>query len=212
MQKDQNLENVALLFSADTCGISGKSRPIRYSKVVPWKKFGSLAPPAGTTQLYALSSSESHKTPNFGLEGCNLKKSRGFQDLDRELTANSASGPISVRQSSRSSNGTSPNRRVYKPLPIPLEWQAIFNVSKCCIFCMPTRKCVCDLAEVLELSDSAISQHLRKLKDRNIVKTRRQGQTIFYSLVDNAFTLNLNDMFAMDQTREQHAFVLAERS
>jgi DNA-binding transcriptional ArsR family regulator len=72
--------------------------------------------------------------------------------------------------------------------------------------------CVCDLAEVLELSDSAISQHLRKLKDRNIVKTRRQGQTIFYSLVDNAFTSNLNDMFAMDQTREQHAFVLAERS
>ena len=72
--------------------------------------------------------------------------------------------------------------------------------------------CVCDLAEVLELTDSAVSQHLRKLKDKNIVKTRRKGQTIFYSLVQNVFTSNLEDMFALDETREQHAFVLDERS
>jgi DNA-binding transcriptional ArsR family regulator len=72
--------------------------------------------------------------------------------------------------------------------------------------------CVCDLAEVLELTDSAASQHLRKLKDKNIVETRREGQTIFYSLVQNVFTSNLEDMFAMDETREQHAFVLEERS
>ena len=72
--------------------------------------------------------------------------------------------------------------------------------------------CVCDLAEVLELTDSAASQHLRKLKDKNIVKTRREGQTIYYSLVQNVFTSNLEDMFAMDETRKQHAFVLEERS
>lgn len=72
--------------------------------------------------------------------------------------------------------------------------------------------CVCDLAEVLELTDSAASQHLRKLKDKNIVKTRREGQTIYYSLVQNIFTANLEDMFALDETREQHAFVLDERS
>ena len=72
--------------------------------------------------------------------------------------------------------------------------------------------CVCDLAEVLELTDSAVSQHLRKLKDKNIVKTRRKGQTIFYSLVQNVFISNLEDMFALDETREQHAFVLDERS
>lgn len=70
--------------------------------------------------------------------------------------------------------------------------------------------CVCDLAEVLELTDSAISQHLRKLKDRNLVKTRRAGQTIFYSLVSNVFTSNLEDVFALDETKEQHAFVLNE--
>lgn len=72
--------------------------------------------------------------------------------------------------------------------------------------------CVCDLAEVLELTDSAVSQHLRKLKDRNIVKTRRTGQTIFYSLVSNVFTKNIEEMFALDETKQQHAFALNERS
>lgn len=71
--------------------------------------------------------------------------------------------------------------------------------------------CVCDLAEVLELTVSAVSQHLRKLKDKNIVKTRRKGQTIYYSLVSIIFTTNLEDMFALDETREQHAFALSER-
>ncbi|MCI0615941.1 metalloregulator ArsR/SmtB family transcription factor [bacterium] len=71
--------------------------------------------------------------------------------------------------------------------------------------------CVCDLAEVLELTDSAVSQHLRKLKDKNVVKTRREGQTIFYSLVTNVFTSNLEDMFVLDETKEQHAFLLNDR-
>lgn len=71
--------------------------------------------------------------------------------------------------------------------------------------------CVCDLAEVLELTDSAASQHLRKLKDKNIVKTRREGQTIYYSLVSNIFTTNLEDMFGLDETKEQYAFALGER-
>ena len=72
--------------------------------------------------------------------------------------------------------------------------------------------CVCDLAEVLELTGSAASQHLRKLKDKNIVKTRREGQTIYYSLVENVFTSNLQDTFTLDETREHHAFVLEERT
>jgi DNA-binding transcriptional ArsR family regulator len=71
--------------------------------------------------------------------------------------------------------------------------------------------CVCDLAEVLELTDSAISQHLRKLKDRNLVKSRRDGQTIFYSLVANVFTSHLEEMLAQDETKEQYAFVLNEK-
>ena len=68
--------------------------------------------------------------------------------------------------------------------------------------------CVCDLAEVLEITDSAVSQHLRKLKDKNIDKTRRQGQTISYSLLQNVFTSILADMFVLEEIRKQQAFVL----
>ncbi|WP_455566833.1 ArsR/SmtB family transcription factor [Rufibacter sediminis] len=42
--------------------------------------------------------------------------------------------------------------------------------------------CVCDLSDVLGMNVSAISQHLRKLKDGNIIKSKKTGQTIFYSL------------------------------
>jgi len=42
--------------------------------------------------------------------------------------------------------------------------------------------CVCDLSDILSMKISAISQHLRKLKDRNIINPNRKAQTIFYSL------------------------------
>ena len=44
--------------------------------------------------------------------------------------------------------------------------------------------CVCDLADILEMTIPAVSQHLRKLKDGNILQTRRNAQTIYYSLKD----------------------------
>ena len=42
--------------------------------------------------------------------------------------------------------------------------------------------CPCDLSDILGMSIPAISQHLRKLKDGNIIEARKAGQTIFYSL------------------------------
>ncbi len=42
--------------------------------------------------------------------------------------------------------------------------------------------CPCDLSDILSMSVPAISQHLRKLKDGNIIEARKAGQTIFYSL------------------------------
>ena len=44
------------------------------------------------------------------------------------------------------------------------------------------RLCVCDLSDILGMNISAISQHLRKMKDRNLLDTAREAQTIFYSL------------------------------
>ncbi len=47
---------------------------------------------------------------------------------------------------------------------------------------MEERLCVCDLSDILEMNISAISQHLRKLKDRNIIFSKKEAQTIFYSI------------------------------
>lgn len=44
--------------------------------------------------------------------------------------------------------------------------------------------CVCDLAEVLNMTQSAISHQLRILKQNKLVKSRRQGKSVFYSLDD----------------------------
>jgi ArsR family transcriptional regulator, lead/cadmium/zinc/bismuth-responsive transcriptional repressor len=45
--------------------------------------------------------------------------------------------------------------------------------------------CVCDLAELLDLSQSATSHQLRVLRNSNLVKYRRDGKMVYYSLQDN---------------------------
>ena len=45
--------------------------------------------------------------------------------------------------------------------------------------------CVCDLAKVLNMTQSAISHQLRILKQNKLVKNRRDGKSIFYSLADD---------------------------
>jgi len=45
--------------------------------------------------------------------------------------------------------------------------------------------CVCDLALVLNMTQSAISHQLRFLKQMALVKSRRDGKTVFYSLSDS---------------------------
>ena len=44
--------------------------------------------------------------------------------------------------------------------------------------------CVCDIAQVLDMTQSAISHQLRLLKASKLVKFRLEGKTIFYSLAD----------------------------
>ena len=45
--------------------------------------------------------------------------------------------------------------------------------------------CVCDLAKALNMTQSAISLQLRILKQNKLVKSRREGKSIFYSLADD---------------------------
>lgn len=42
--------------------------------------------------------------------------------------------------------------------------------------------CPCDIADILNMTVPAVSQHLRKLKDSSIIKHRKSGNTIYYSL------------------------------
>ena len=44
--------------------------------------------------------------------------------------------------------------------------------------------CVCDIAELLELTKSAVSHQLKGLRIANLVKFRREGQNVYYSLAD----------------------------
>ncbi|MCQ2536713.1 MAG: metalloregulator ArsR/SmtB family transcription factor [Lachnospiraceae bacterium] len=45
--------------------------------------------------------------------------------------------------------------------------------------------CVCDLAESLSMTDSAVSHQLKILKQAHLVKARRDGKQMFYSLADD---------------------------
>ena len=45
--------------------------------------------------------------------------------------------------------------------------------------------CVCDIAELLEMTQSAISHQLRLLKQAKLVRCRREGKTVFYTLADD---------------------------
>lgn len=46
------------------------------------------------------------------------------------------------------------------------------------------RLCVCDLSDILGMTVPAISQQLRKLKDRGIISSEREGTVIYYSLTE----------------------------
>ena len=45
--------------------------------------------------------------------------------------------------------------------------------------------CVCDLSALLNMTKSAISHQLKVLKDAKLVKSRRDGKNVFYSLMDD---------------------------
>ena len=53
--------------------------------------------------------------------------------------------------------------------------------------------CVQDIANELETSQSAISHQLKLLRDLHVVKARKQGKQVFYSLQDN----HIKDIFVM---------------
>lgn len=52
--------------------------------------------------------------------------------------------------------------------------------------------CVCDITQLLGMTQSAISHQLRSLKQSKLVKYRREGKTVYYSLADSHVRLIIN--------------------
>ena len=83
---------------------------------------------------------------------------------------------------------------VNETMPDETELDALAELFK--VFGDPTRirilfvlfeaeVCVCDLARALNMTQSAVSHQLRILKQSRLVKNRREGKSVFYSLADD---------------------------
>ena len=62
--------------------------------------------------------------------------------------------------------------------------------------------CVCDIANLLEMTQSAISHQLRVLKKARLVKFRKEGKTVFYSLDD--YHIDKIFSFGLDHIKEMY--------
>lgn len=68
--------------------------------------------------------------------------------------------------------------KIYKALGDPSRLRIIYVLSKSSL-------CVCDIATLLDMTQSSISHHLRILRDLNLVKFKREGKLVIYSLDDD---------------------------
>ncbi len=60
--------------------------------------------------------------------------------------------------------------------------------------------CVSDLAAIINVTDSAVSQHLRILRNLRLVKARKEGRSIYYSLDDDHISKLLH--VCLDHTKD----------
>ena len=69
------------------------------------------------------------------------------------------------------------------------------------LFCLfIDEMCVCDIATLLNMSQSAISHQLAVFKRQKLIKARRDGKAVFYSLADDHVRTIINQ--GMDHVRE----------
>ncbi len=82
--------------------------------------------------------------------------------------------------------------------------KAMSNQHRLMILCqlVPGEKCVSDLEDIIGLSQSALSQHLARLRRDNLVKTRRAAQTIFYSLSGDEASAVIETLYSLYCSQE----------
>jgi ArsR family transcriptional regulator, virulence genes transcriptional regulator len=90
-------------------------------------------------------------------------------------------------------NKTANSCRTQKPQDLRIhadtatkQLKALANVNRLMILCILSEgeMSVSELNELIDLSQSALSQHLAKLREDDLVVTRRESQTIYYGLKD----------------------------
>lgn len=57
--------------------------------------------------------------------------------------------------------------------------------------------CVCQIIELLKLAPSTISKHMTILRQAGIVKNRKEGKWVYYSLIDEKKKSNVTDFILM---------------
>jgi DNA-binding transcriptional ArsR family regulator len=73
------------------------------------------------------------------------------------------------------------------------------NPTRLLILCnlIESERCVGDLEKDLNISQSALSQHLSKMRDKGIVKSEKQGQHVFYSISDSDVVDIINVLYKL---------------
>jgi len=77
--------------------------------------------------------------------------------------------------------------------------KAMSNQHRLMILCqlVPGEKCVGDLEKVVGLSQSALSQHLARLRRDDLVQTRREAQTIYYQLAGEEASAVIETLYGL---------------
>lgn len=83
-----------------------------------------------------------------------------------------------ARAASLSVNEFEKLAQMFKILADPSRLRILFALER-------REMCVCDLAALLEITESAVSHQLRFLRNVNLVKNRREGTVLYYRLVDD---------------------------
>lgn len=93
----------------------------------------------------------------------NFLEDEKIQDLKRDLPDDSQMLKLSS---------------IFKALSDPTRLRIIYLLSKSSL-------CVCDMSNILDMSQSSISHHLRVLRDTHLVKFKKDGKMVIYSLDDD---------------------------
>ncbi len=77
--------------------------------------------------------------------------------------------------------------------------KAMSNQHRLMILCqlVPGEKCVGELEKVVGLSQSALSQHLARLRRDDLVSTRREAQTIYYNLAGDEASAVIETLYGL---------------